>query len=131
MYTKGDFPMKKLMVLVVVLACVLSLVGCNQTEKPNSMEHREFVSPTVPPEEEEYSQLIAAIGINGVNGYVYYSDLYGNQPNTPEEAVQYMENLDAEIAAAKLAGQEFLRYIPLYDADGITIIGEYGISYPD
>ena len=129
MHTKGDFFMKKWMALVAVVVCVLCFVGCNRTEQPSAMEHGEWISPTVPVGEEPCSQLIAAVGINGVEGYVYYSDLYGNQPSTPEEAEQYMKRLNAEIAVAKLTGRRFLRRIPLYDADGVTVIGEFGISY--
>lgn len=89
------------------------------------------VDPRLPPNEQEIPQLIAALGIDGTEGYVYASDLDGDQPETPEEAIKYMENLEIEIAAAKAAGQEYLRYIPLYESDGVTVIGKFGISYPD
>ena len=49
----------------------------------------------------------------------------------PEEAIEYMAKLELEIANAKAAGQEHFRYIPLYESDGITVIGTFGVPYPD
>ncbi|MGL5378382.1 hypothetical protein [Clostridium sp.] len=68
----------------------------------------------------ETKQLIAAEGQNGVEGYVLESDLYNEeiQPNTPEEAVKYS-------LKKKIQGD---RFIPLYDNDGITVIGTYKID---
>lgn len=82
-------------------------------------------------QKEPETNLIPAIGINGVEGYVYESDIYGEQPNTPEEAMEYMKSLSAEILMSKKEEQEYLRYIPLYKNDGVTIIGKFGISYPE
>ena len=82
-------------------------------------------------QKEPEANLIPAIGINGVEGYVYESDIYGEQPNTPEEAMEYMKSLNTEILVSKKEEQEYLRYIPLYKNDGVTIIGEFGISYPE
>lgn len=60
--------------------------------------------------------LIAATSVEGVVGYVYSDDLEGEQPNNPEEAVQYMKN------------QPDYRIIPVYEKDGETIIGTFKIS---
>ena len=90
-----------------------------------------YYNPMISPEKQANPQMIGAIGIDGVEGYVYESDLNGDQPKTPEEAVKYMENLESQISRAKENGQEYLRYIPLYAEDGITVIGEFGISYPE
>ncbi len=57
--------------------------------------------------------LIAAIGRNGIHGYVYSSDLNGDNPRTPEEAIQQKNNS---------------KIIPLYDKDGTTVIGEFKIE---
>ena len=89
------------------------------------------VNPFLPPEEQEVPELIAAIGLDGVEGYIYARDLDGDLPNTPEEAIEYMAKLELEIANAKAAGQEHFRYIPLYESDGITVIGTFGVPYPD
>ena len=88
-----------------------------------------YVNPELPPDQQAYPQLIAAIGIDGTHGYVYADDLNGNMPKNPEEALRYMEQLDAEAARARAAGARFIRTIPLYMEDGETIIGEFGISY--
>lgn len=87
------------------------------------------VNPELPPELQVYPDLIAAIGIDDVEGYVYASDLNGDQPKNPEEAIAYMENLEQEIETAKLTRQEYLDTIPLYDSDGVTIIGAFPISF--
>lgn len=62
--------------------------------------------------------MIAAIGVNDVEGYVSLDDLYNtkNQPETPEEFIEMQRNY-----------KEF-RMVPLYSTDGETIIGEYRID---
>lgn len=86
-----------------------------------------YLDSTDPPEKPD---LIAAIGLDGTKGYVYPADLRGDQPSTPEEALQYMEDLEQAYAKAKATGEQYSRYIPLYASDGITVIGEFGISFP-
>lgn len=64
-----------------------------------------------------HPQLIAAVGDDGVTeGYVYYSDLYGDIPNDPDDIREWIESGEAN------------RSIPLYDVDGETIIGTYSKS---
>jgi len=64
--------------------------------------------------------LIAAEGIDGTLGYVLRSDAEPPEFKTPEEALEWQEkNKDRKA-------------IPLYDSDGITVIGEFemwGYSY--
>lgn len=55
--------------------------------------------------EEDIPDLILAIGINGVKGYIYSSQLYGESNSTSSS-----------------------RLIPLYENDGITVIGAFEIS---
>ena len=74
--------------------------------------------------------LIACAGIDGTIGYCYKSDLDGELPANPEEAVKYMEELDKQISEAIANGEQYLRYIPLYDSDGETVIGKFGIGNP-
>lgn len=88
------------------------------------------MNPELSPEIQEAPQLIAAIGIDGTSGYVYYDDLQGELPNNPEEALSYMEKLNEQIAEARKRGDQYLRYIPLYESDGKTVIGSFGISIP-
>lgn len=58
--------------------------------------------------------LIAATGTNGTDGYVRGTDLEGPIPSSPEEAIA-MQSTNG-------------RYIPLYESDGETVIGEFYIS---
>ncbi len=64
--------------------------------------------------------MISAVGEGDLEGYVLLSDLYDeeNQPNTPEEAIKYMQ----------LNERNKFKMIPLYSNDGETIIGEYKIN---
>ena len=68
----------------------------------------------------EENNMIAAEGIDGTFGYVSLDDLYDekNQPQSPEEVARYM---------SKKNSRSF-RMIPLYDADGKTVIGKYRID---
>ena len=74
--------------------------------------------------------LIAATGVDGTEGYVYVKDLEGEQAQNPEEAVEYMMCLRQEVDIAQSEDSAFIRYVPLYDKDGITIIGKIGVSAP-
>lgn len=58
--------------------------------------------------------LILVEADNGKVGYVLKEDFYDtkNQPNTPEEAIEYMKNTKTRI-------------IPVYDKEGEDIIGEF------
>lgn len=80
--------------------------------------------------EENTPDLIACIGIDGTEGYCFQSDLDGEQPNNPEEALEYMKRLEERLAEMKITGEKYVRIIPLYDKDGETVIGEFGISPP-
>ena len=88
------------------------------------------MNPELSPEIQEAPQLIAAIGIDGTSGFVYYDDLQGELPHNPEEALAYMERLNEQIAEARKRGDQYLQYIPLYESDGKTVIGSFGISIP-
>ncbi|MDR1589885.1 MAG: hypothetical protein LBS51_06795 [Oscillospiraceae bacterium] len=65
--------------------------------------------------------LIACMGTDGTVGYCYKVDLDGEQPSTPEEALEYM---------ARLAENGYTREIPLYESDGETVIGQFVLSPP-
>ncbi|MGO0893025.1 hypothetical protein ACTPDS_19020, partial [Clostridioides difficile] len=73
----------------------------------------------------EEPNLIYAQGENNVKGYVKKNDLYDeeNQPQNPKEAVAYMKE------KRKLSLNPFYKNtIPIYDKDGITILGEFKID---
>jgi hypothetical protein len=61
--------------------------------------------------------LIWACGIEGESGYIKKTDLNGDMPKTPEEAVKITQENSA-----------LSREIPLYDKDGETIIGSFRIN---
>lgn len=64
--------------------------------------------------------LISAVNQDRVTGYVLKSDLDGPMPKTREEAIAMM----------KKSQENGGRTIPLYAADGKTILGEYKIDPP-
>lgn len=72
--------------------------------------------------------LIAAIGIDGTEGYVYKTDLAAGQPKNPEEAVEYMKLMKTRYEEMNMTGEKYEKIIPLYAIDGISIIGEFGIG---
>ena len=78
--------------------------------------------------EENTPDLIAAIGIDGTYGYVLRTDLDGEQPNNPEEAMEYMKRLEERYEEMRRTGEIYTRIISLYAEDGITVIGEFGIG---
>lgn len=59
--------------------------------------------------------LILAAGENGIVGYVKNSDLNRGNVNTVEEAIAHMENKTSYD-------------VPLYEKDGITIIGVFCVG---
>lgn len=65
----------------------------------------------------EEPDLMAVIGLNDVEGYVRRVDLYDESfnPSTPEEFLAYVEERD----------KNGPRVIPVYEKDGITVIGEF------
>lgn len=73
--------------------------------------------------------LMAAVGNNGVSGYVYSADLEEESPETLDEALAQQEMYDALIANWDGETPIVIRTIPLYASDGQTVIGEYDISF--
>lgn len=65
---------------------------------------------------EKGPDLIKAEGVNGVIGYVRYTELNGEEPKTPEEALA--------LQAKGTAG----RVVNLYESDGKTIIDKFFIG---
>ncbi len=73
------------------------------------------LAPTV----EEAPDLIAVVGKNGKEGYVYKGDLFEEAPRTVEEA------LEQQNAALRL---NTVQEIPVYEKDGVTMIDIFEIS---
>ena len=74
---------------------------------------------------QESSLLIAALGTNGTRGFVKAEDLDGDLPSNPAEAVAYMEEMERKTAYGT---KNYVRLIPLYAEDGVTVIGEFAIG---
>lgn len=66
---------------------------------------------------EDEPDLIAAEATNGKAGYVYATDLEGPEPSSPAEAL-----------AQQAANMGKTRTIPVYEANGRTVIGEFIIE---
>lgn len=60
--------------------------------------------------------LVAAVGDDGTEGYVWAEELNASPVSSPEEAAAYM------------AAEHPDRAIPLYEEDGRTVIGTFTIS---
>ena len=71
------------------------------------------------------NKLISAVGENKIEGYVYTYDLYemSSQPSTPDEAVEYIKEKEKNER-----NPFYKKSIPLYDEDGVTVVGEYRID---
>jgi hypothetical protein len=77
--------------------------------------------------------LALAIGIDGTKGYIStkeHDDYIMPRPQNQKEIAIYMEKLTQMVAEARVQNSKYLYYIPLYEADGTTIIGKYGVSIP-
>lgn len=73
--------------------------------------------------------LIAAVGTDGTEGYVYAKDLHKDMPQTPEEAVAQTNKLRKSQSLKRGSNETIVvDTIPLYDVDGKTIIGEFSIT---
>ncbi len=67
--------------------------------------------------DDEFPDMIPAVGDNGKEGYVYVSDFHGDMPSSPEEAMKIRESMDN--------GTYKPRTINVYDIDGKTIIDTF------
>ena len=128
---------KALPVLALALGAVVGLMFLRpamaerapQKFKVNEKGQTYGTMEGVGPDSPEVPDLVAAVGVGGVEGYISDADFNANQPKNPEEAIAYMERLHERIEEMKKTGEEYVRMIPLYDAEG-NVIGEFGISPP-
>lgn len=70
---------------------------------------------------EDRPDLIAAVGVDGTEGYIRRTDDEVEMPSSPEEAVKLMHSPEYLYTA---------RVIPLYDSEGKKVIGEFRIDPP-
>lgn len=123
-------------VIITLLATTTIAVAANYSKYLINKNGQTYGSGSVSDEEvaNQIAQpivlpdLILAEGIDGTIGYVYKNDLDGEQPQNPEEAVEYMKKLEERYEEMKQTGEEYVRIIPLYSEDGETVIGEFGVG---
>jgi len=78
--------------------------------------------------------LITCESSDGVIGYCYKTDvdrasLNGeDRPQTREDAMEYMERLEERYEEIRRTGEKHAYTIPLYAADGVTVIGEFAVG---
>jgi hypothetical protein len=70
----------------------------------------------------EFPDLVRVSATNGLVGYSYATELDGVPFNTPEEARKYADEL-RELNEQGI----FYRTVPVYESDGVTVIGEHKI----
>lgn len=77
---------------------------------------------------EKEPDLVLAEGLDGTQGYVYSSDLNADMVDSPEEALLLIKKYKEMWENAPVGEVVVARYIPLYDSDGKTIIGDFPIT---
>jgi hypothetical protein len=108
----------------LVISCLPSL-GANQRSQTFGSGNVDY--PESPPPD-----LVLAHGENGAVGYVYENELHDNPlnpaPSTPDEAAEYIRRQAVLESEARARGDAHLYYIPLYESDGVTVIGQFGVG---
>ena len=69
---------------------------------------------------EDEPDLVAALGDNGIEGYVRKTELDGETPSTPEEAIRLQEERKAKGNPPRI--------INVYESDGVTVIDTFTIG---
>ena len=73
-------------------------------------------------------------GAEEVQGYLRREDMHGTgplqRPKNPKEAMVYMEQLEELRQEALREGRDYIYSVPLYDSDGVTVIGYFGVGSP-
>lgn len=82
----------------------------------NGMTYGSGLDATSPSTEPD---LIEAIGVGGIHGYVRSADLTPAEPTSPSDAV------------ARQNSSVLARVIPLYAVDGVTVIGAFQLTAPE
>jgi hypothetical protein len=100
----------------VVTATVASTddPGAQYEQNPSGESYGSLPTDRAAPVE-EFPDLVAVTGEGGVEGYAYVTDLFGAQPepSSPKEA---------------LSQNPATRYVPVYGADGETVLGRFLVS---
>ena len=105
-----------LLVLMLTTLCAISACAMDtaQGQQYSTNSNGETYGDNLQARQLGYeADLIAAIGENGVEGYVRNAELYADCVSNPMEAVNSLPEV---------------RYIPLYMEDGTTVIGQFKIG---
>lgn len=70
---------------------------------------------------EDMPDLIRVLGDNGIEGYVYASEMIGEPPSSPEEAIKLQEE--------RISKNDIEKIINVYDCEGETVIDTYTIKF--
>lgn len=120
--------LKKSFFIIILFSFLTSSIG-NTSNEPIPPQESLGPNPNFPKNEagetygsgrdvspyEKEPDLLEAIGIDGKTGYVRLTELNGETPKTPEEALA-------------MQAKQTTRYINLYKSDGKTVIGKFKIS---
>lgn len=88
-------------------------------EFPQNEEGQAYGSAAEAESFDDIPDLVSAVGVDGAKGYIKSSDMFGDEPKNPQEAIERQKN--------RIPGT---RYIPLYASDGETVIGKFKIEVP-
>ncbi|MDF2938676.1 MAG: hypothetical protein K0Q90_4049 [Paenibacillaceae bacterium] len=88
--------------------------GKSKHELPRNNDGKAYGSLSDAKSFEDAPDLISAQGIDGTGGYIKFTDAFEEAPRNPEEAIERQKN--------RIPGS---RLIPLYDQDGVTVIGQF------
>lgn len=115
----SDLPVAELIKVAEALILNYAPAPYNQvgTEWPKNARGLTYGSAADAKSPQDEPDLIRATATNGKVGYVLKTDLDGPMPSSPEEAL-----------AQQAANAGKTRVIPVYEADGTTMIGEFLIE---
>jgi hypothetical protein len=95
---------------------------------PTNAKGQTFGAVTDVSSPDDAPDLILAVATNGKTGYVLRSELYaaeGDNVKSPEEAVQWQKNIDAQVKAGHGAV-----VLTVYESDGVTKVGVFVVRPP-
>ncbi|SDK41747.1 hypothetical protein SAMN05428961_10221 [Paenibacillus sp. OK060] len=110
----GDVPLYDVYGKTIIGSFHISPMNMNYPKNKKGQTYGSSADATSPETEPE---LISAIGEDGTSGYVLKKDLDGALPKSPEEAIAIQNSRSPE-------GRD----IPLFDVDGVTVIGVFHVG---
>ncbi|MCX8131624.1 MAG: peptidase M56 BlaR1 [Clostridia bacterium] len=115
-YKKSVFLLILLVGILAGSAVYASINMIKQKDYPKNESGETYGSALYAENQEDEPDLIKAIGVDGTVGYVKSSDLTGDKPKSPKEALEKQNKMPSK------------KEINLYESDGRTIIGKFKIE---